>query len=72
MTEVWCTVGKTLPFKVEVGVHQGSALNPFVFAKIMDHLMEEVRREALRNMLFADDVVLINETREGAEKELGR
>ena len=70
MTEVRCTVGKTSPFKVEVGVHQGSALSPFMFATVMDHLTEEVKREAPWNMLFADDMVLINETREGTEEEL--
>ena len=72
MTEVQCAVGKTSPFKVEVGVHQGSALSPFVFATVMDYLIEEVRREAPWNMLFADDVILISEIREGAEEELGR
>ena len=70
--EVRCAVGKTSPFEVEVGVHQGSALSPFVFARVMDHLTEEVRREAPWNMLFADDVVLVNETREGVEEELER
>ena len=72
ITEVRCAVGKTSPFEVEVGVHQGSALSPFVFATVMDHLTEEVRREAPWNMLFADDVVLVNETREGVEEELER
>ena len=60
--------------EVEVGVHQGSALSPFVFATDMDHLTEEVRREAPWNMLFADDVVLVNETRgsgRGARKVEG-
>ena len=71
-TEVRCAVGKTPPFKVEVGVHQGSVLSPFVFATVMDHLTEEVRREAPWNMLFADNVALINETRERPEEKLGR
>ena len=64
--------GETSPFEVEVGVHQGSALSPFVFATVMDHPTEEVRREAPWNMLFADDVVLVNETREGMELERWR
>ena len=72
VTEVWCAVGKTSPFIKEVGVHQGSLLSPFMFATVMDYLMEEVRREAPWNMLFADDMVLISEAREGAEEKLGR
>ena len=69
MTEVRCAVGKTSAFKLKVGVHQESALSPFVFAAVMDHLTEEVRRETPWNMLFADDVVIVNETR-GVEEEL--
>ena len=44
-TVVRCAVGTTESFKVEVGLHQGSALSPFLFAVIMDRLMDEVRRE---------------------------
>ena len=46
MTKVRCTVGKTSSFKVEVVVHQRSALSRFVFVTVMDHLTEEVRRES--------------------------
>ena len=44
-TVVRCAVGTTESFKVKVGLHQGSALNPFRFAVIMDRLTDEVRRE---------------------------
>ncbi|KAK3574559.1 hypothetical protein QTP86_010173 [Hemibagrus guttatus] len=33
--------GQTEEFKVEVGLHQGSALSPFLFAIVMDQLSEE-------------------------------
>ncbi|KAK3519182.1 hypothetical protein QTP70_022145 [Hemibagrus guttatus] len=42
-TVVRCAVGQTEEFKVEVGLHQGSALSPFLFAIVMDQLSEEVR-----------------------------
>ena len=42
---VRCVVGTTESFKVKVGLYQGSALSPFLFAVIMDRLMDEVRRE---------------------------
>ena len=40
---VRCAVGTTESFKVKVGLHQGSALSPFLFAVIMDSLTDEVR-----------------------------
>ncbi|KAK3552015.1 hypothetical protein QTP70_031597, partial [Hemibagrus guttatus] len=40
-TVVRCAVGQTEEFKVEVGLHQGSALSPFLFAMLMDQLSEE-------------------------------
>ena len=42
-TAVRCAVGKTDWFKVEVGLHQGSALSPLLFAIVMDRLTDEVR-----------------------------
>ena len=36
----------TEEFKVGVGLHQGSALSPFLFAVIMDKLTEDIRKDA--------------------------
>ena len=44
-TVVRCAIEITESFKVKVGLHQGSALSPFLFAVIMDRLTDEVRRE---------------------------
>ncbi|KAK3523821.1 hypothetical protein QTP70_010433 [Hemibagrus guttatus] len=41
-TVVRCAVGQTEEFNVEVGLHQGSALSPFLFAMVMDQLSEEL------------------------------
>lgn len=46
-TVVKCVVGPTDGFKVWVGLHQGSALSPFLFAMAMGRLTDEVRQEAL-------------------------
>ncbi|KAK3558030.1 hypothetical protein QTP86_006358 [Hemibagrus guttatus] len=71
-TVVRCAVGQTEEFKVEVGLHQGSALNPFLFAIVMDQLSEEVRQESPWTMMFADDIVICSESREQVEENLER
>ncbi|MCJ8736618.1 hypothetical protein PDJAM_G00014560 [Pangasius djambal] len=70
-TVVRCAVGQT-EFKVEVGLHQGSALSPFLFAMVMDQLSEEVRQESPCTMMFADDIVICSESREQVEENLER
>ena len=67
---VKCAVKTTESFKVKVGLHQGSALSPFLFTVIMDRLTVEVRREPPWTMLFADDIVIYEETRKEMERRL--
>ncbi|KAK3539406.1 hypothetical protein QTP70_006469 [Hemibagrus guttatus] len=71
-TVVRCAVGQTEEFKVEVGLHQGSALSPFLFAMVKDQLSEEVRQESPWTMMFADDIVICSESREQVEENLER
>ncbi|KAK3565881.1 hypothetical protein QTP86_019641 [Hemibagrus guttatus] len=71
-TVVRCAVGQTEEFKVEVGLHQGSALSPFLFAMVMDQLSEEVRQDSSWTMMFADDIVICSESREQVEENLER
>ncbi|KAK3569207.1 hypothetical protein QTP86_026614 [Hemibagrus guttatus] len=71
-TVVRCAVGQTEEFNVEVGLHQGLALSPFLFAIVMDQLSEEVRQESLWTMMFADDIVICSESREQVEENLER
>ena len=69
-TVVRCAVGTTESFKVKVGLHQGSALSPFLFAVLLDRLTDEVRRELPWTMLFADDIVICEKAREEVERRL--
>ncbi|KAK2896145.1 hypothetical protein Q8A73_015633 [Channa argus] len=71
-TVVRCVVGVTEEFKVEVGLHQGSALSPFLFALVMDRLTDEVRQESPWTMMFADNIVICSESREQVEENLER
>ena len=57
-TSVRSAAGLTEEIKVGVGLHQGSAPDPFLFTTIMDKLTEDIRKDAPWNMLFADDIVL--------------
>ena len=57
-------------FKVGVGLHQGSALSPFLFAIIMDKLTEDIRKDAPWDMLFADDIMLSRQNHRELEDDL--
>ena len=51
-------------FELKVGVHQGSVLSPLLFAKVVDVITENARRDVVNELLNADDLVLMSETME--------
>ena len=59
-------VGSSLleEFSVKVGVHQGSVLSPLLFAMVIDEVTESARKEWMRQILYADDLVLMGEIME--------
>ena len=69
-TAVRCAVGVTEGFEVNVGLHQGSALSPCLFAMMMDRMTDEIREEAPWTMMFADDIVICSESKEQVEEKL--
>ena len=71
-TAVRSSVGLSDSFRVKVGLHQGSALSPFLFAIIMDRLTDEIRQESPWTMMFADDIVLCSNSRQQVEADLER
>ena len=62
-TSVICEAGDGEGFNVRVGLHQGSALSPLLFILLLDEATKQVAKEALWSMLFADDLVLCEDTR---------
>ena len=71
-TNVRTPGGATNDFFVGMRLHQDFALNPFLFTLVMDELTNGIQDELPRYMLFADDIVLIDETREGVNGKLER
>ena len=69
-TTVRSAAGLTKEFKVGVGLHQGLALSPFLFAIIIDRLTEDLRKDAPWDMLFADDIVLCIQNHRELEEDL--
>lgn len=62
--------GDSVHFLVEVGLHQGSTHSSFLFTLVMDELTRYIQGEVPCCMLFADDIVLIDETRDGINTRL--
>nr|XP_009622333.1 uncharacterized protein LOC104113756 [Nicotiana tomentosiformis] len=69
-TRVRTAEGDSDHFPVEMGLHQGSALSPFLFALELEVLTRHIQGEVPWCMLFADDIVLIDETRDGVNVKL--
>ena len=52
-------------FEVKVGMHQGSVLSPFLLEVVVDVVTGFAREHALRELLYAYDIVLMSETSNG-------
>ena len=71
-TRVRTVIGDTCDFPIDIGLHQGFALSAFLFTTVMDELTKGIQDEVPWCMLFADDIVLIDESREGVNIKLER
>ena len=63
MTIMRIVVGETNDFFITVGLHQGSALSPYLFALVMDELTRHMQDKVPWCLLFAGDIVLVAETK---------
>nr|XP_016469393.1 PREDICTED: uncharacterized protein LOC107791773 [Nicotiana tabacum] len=62
--------GDSKHFLLAMGLHQGSALSPILFALVMDALTHHIQGEVAWYILFVDDIVLIDEMRGGVNETL--
>ena len=72
---------ETKMFDVQKGVRQGCTLSPWLFNVFMDKVVKEARRDfvsrvklstrSVEVLMFANDMVLMGESVEGLEKNLG-
>ena len=57
-------------FPIKIGLHQGSALSPYLFALVMDEVTRNIQWDIPWCMLFADDVVLVDKSQAGVNRKL--
>jgi len=69
-TAVRTVYGNSNGFEVKVGMHQGSALSPLLFVVVMEALSREFRIALPRELLYADDMVVIAEAEDDIIKRL--
>ena len=55
-------------FDVVVGVHQGFVLSSLLFATVVDVVTENAREGLMKQVLYADDLMLMSETMKGLKK----
>ncbi|GJR27882.1 retrovirus-related pol polyprotein LINE-1 [Tanacetum coccineum] len=69
-TRVRSSMGNTEFFPVEVGLHQGSAISPYLFTLILDELSRGIQENIPWSIVFADDIVLVAESTDGLNMRL--
>ena len=60
----------TCEFPITIELHQGSALSTYLFSLVMDELIKSIQEEVSSCMLFANDIILVDETISGVNAKL--
>ena len=69
VTSVRTNDGNTYYFPIKIGLHQGPALSPYLFALVMEEVIRNIQVNIPWCMLFAD-VVLMDEIQVGVNRKL--
>jgi hypothetical protein len=70
VTSVRTSDGDTNDFTINIGLHQGLALSPYLFTLMMDEVIKYIQGDISWCMLFVNDVVLVDESRTGVDQKL--
>ena len=70
VTSVRTNDGNTDYFPIKIGLHQGLALSPYLFALVMDEVTRDIQGDIPWYMLFTGDVVLVDERQAGVNRKL--
>jgi hypothetical protein len=70
VTSVRISDGDTNDLPITIGLHQGSALSPYLFALVMDEVTRDIQYGIPWCILFADNVVLVDESRTEVDQKL--
>jgi hypothetical protein len=70
VTSVRTSDGDTNNFPINIRLHQGLALSPYLFALVMKEVTRDIQDSISWCMLFAYDVVLVDESRTGVDQKL--
>jgi hypothetical protein len=65
VTSVRTSDGDTNDFPINIGLHQGLALSHYLFALVMDEVTRDIQGGIPWCILFADDMILVDESRTG-------
>ena len=64
------TCEKICEFTVIICLHHGSALCPNLFVLIIDKLIAHIQEKIPWSMLFVDDTILVDESKDGVNTKL--
>jgi hypothetical protein len=70
VTNVRTSDRDTNDFPISIGLHQESALSPYLFALLMDEVTRDIQCGITWCILFADDMILVDESRMGVDQKL--
>jgi hypothetical protein len=62
--------GDTNDFPINIELHQESALNSYLFALVMDEITRDIQGGIPWCILFADDVILVDESKMWVDQKL--
>jgi hypothetical protein len=57
-------------FLINIELHQGSTLSPYIFALVMDEVIRDIQGGIPWYIFFADDVILMDESRMRVDQKL--